>query len=119
MASWSNRQPLLGRIWSGRTRREDADDYLAYLYENGVVTIERKPGNLGVQLFRTLREDVAEFTTISYWPSAEAMKAMHEGDDTEVLRVAHVEREPDYLLELPEYVELTELHANDWPGAAD
>ena len=107
-------KPIVGRIWSGRTRREVADEYLAYLYEHGVVTIEVKPGNLGVQLFRKFNGDVAEFTVISYWRSYEDMAAMHKGRGGDIRRVAHLEKDPDYLLELPEFVEVTELHVNDW-----
>jgi hypothetical protein len=28
--------------------------------------------------------------------------------------VVHLEKDPDYLLELPEFVEVSELYANDW-----
>ena len=41
------------------------------------------------------------------------MGQMH-GDGGDILRVSHLEKDPDYLLELPEFVEITELHANDW-----
>jgi hypothetical protein len=63
-----------------------------------------------MQQFRRLRGDVAEFTTISYWAS---MEAMHD-DDGDVRRVVHLENDPDYLLELPEFVEVSEFYANDW-----
>jgi heme-degrading monooxygenase HmoA len=114
----SNRgTPLVGRIWSGRTRRDVADEYLAYLYEHGVLTIEVKPGNLGVQVFRKFTGDVAEFTVISYWRSYDDMAAMHNGRGGDIRRVAHLDKDPDYLLELPDYVEVTELHVNDWQPA--
>jgi hypothetical protein len=29
-------------------------------------------------------------------------------------RVSHLPRDPEFLLELPEYAEVSELHANDW-----
>jgi hypothetical protein len=101
---------LIARTWFGRTRKELADEYLRYNYENGVLEVEKKPGCLGMQQFRKIRGDVAEFTTISYWSSMEAMEAAH-GD---VSRPSHLEKDPDYLLELPESVEVSELHANDW-----
>ena len=113
LASGSRNKTLIGRIWSGRTRKERAEEYLGYLYEHGVLPLEKKPGMLGVQLFRRFRGDVAEFTVISYWSSMKAMEAMHPGGG-DVRRVAHLEKDPEYLLELPEFVELTELHANDW-----
>jgi heme-degrading monooxygenase HmoA len=108
--SGSRGKPLLARTWFGRTRKEFADEYLRYNYENGVLEVENKPGCLGMQQFRKIKGDVAEFTTISYWESEEAMEAAH-GD---VRRPTHLEKDPDYLLELPESVEVSELHVNDW-----
>jgi quinol monooxygenase YgiN len=110
LASGSRGKPLVARTWFGRTRKEFADEYLRYNYENGVLEVEKKPGCLGMQQFRKIKGDVAEFTTISYWESEEAMEAAH-GD---VRRPTHLEKDLDYLLELPEYVEVSELHVNDW-----
>ncbi len=114
LASGSHGRPLVARTWFGRTRKELADEYLRYNYENGVLEVEKKPGCLGMQQFRKIRGDVAEFTTISFWDSMEAMEAAH-GD---VRRPSHLEKDPDYLLELPESVEVSELHVNDWQLSA-
>jgi hypothetical protein len=105
--------PLIGRIWTGRTRAELGDEYLRYNLEAGLREIERKPGCLGVQQFRTVRDDIAEIRTITYWASLDAMAEMHPGGG-ELLRPSHLARDREYLLELPEWVELTELHVNDW-----
>ncbi|TWS99610.1 hypothetical protein [Reyranella sp. CPCC 100927] len=113
LASGSQGKTLIARIWRGCTRAAHADEYLRYSYEHGVMPIERKPGNLGVQLFRKIVGDVAEFTVISYWPSMEAMAAMHS-DRGDVRRVWPLEKDPDYLLEMPEFVEIAEVHVNDW-----
>ena len=67
LASGTHGRMLVARTWFGRTRKELADEYLRYNYENGVLEIEKKPGCLGMQQFRKMRGDVAEFTTISYW----------------------------------------------------
>jgi hypothetical protein len=64
LASGSQGKPIVARTWFGRTRREQADEYLKYNYENGVLEVEKKPGCLGMQQFRQLRGAVAEFTTI-------------------------------------------------------
>ena len=103
---------LIGRIWRGSTEAARADEYQAYLYAEGVLMLEAKPGRLGV-MFRRMKGDVAEFTVISYWESMQAMGAMHS-DGGNVMRVAHLKRDWEFLLELPEFVELTELHVNDW-----
>lgn len=42
----------------------------------------------------------------------EAMAAMHDSSG-DVRRVAHLEKDPEYLLERPEFVEIIELYAND------
>jgi heme-degrading monooxygenase HmoA len=110
LVSGSRGKPLVARTWFGRTRKEFADEYLRYNYENGVLEVEKKPGCLGMQQFRQIRGDVAEFTTVSYWESVEAMEAAHGAGR----RPTHLERDPEYLLELPEVVEVSELHANDW-----
>jgi Antibiotic biosynthesis monooxygenase len=111
----SHRRPLVARTWFGRTRKEFADEYLRYNYENGVLEVEKKPGCLGMQQFRRIRGDVAEFTTVSYWESVEAMEAAHGTGR----HPTHLERDPEYLLELPEFVEVSELHANDWQLGAE
>ena len=106
--------PLVARTWTGRTRAGDADEYLSYLYEEGVRPIEGRPGCLGMQMFRRVDGDVATFTTISYWPDYDAMAAMHPDGTDDIRRVSHLPRDPEFLLELPEYAEISELHANDW-----
>ena len=110
LVSGAREKPLVARTWFGRTRKAHADEYLKYNYENGVLEVEKKPGCLGMQQFRKIMGDVAEFTTISYWESMEAMEAAHGAD----LRPSHLAKDPDYLLELPESVEVSELHVNDW-----
>jgi heme-degrading monooxygenase HmoA len=115
LASGTHGRRLIARTWFGRTRKELADEYLRYNYESGVLEVEKKPGCLGMQQFRKIRGDVAEFTTISYWESTEAMEIAH-GDD---LRPTHLEKDEEYLLELPESVEVSELHVNDWLVSPD
>ena len=115
LVSGSRGKPLVARTWFGRTHKELADEYLRYNYENGVLEVEKKPGCLGMQQFRRIRGDVAEFTTVSYWESVEAMEAAHGAGR----RPTQLERDPEYLLELPESVEVSELHANDWQLSAE
>ena len=81
LASGVHGRMLVARTWFGRTRKEFADEYLRYNYGNGVLEVEKKRGCLGMQqLRRKMNGDVAEFTTISYWSSMEAMEAAHSGD---------------------------------------
>ena len=96
MAALPSRQPAIARIWRGRTSRARADAYEAYHHEAGVEPLIHKA--LGVQTFREDREHETEFVTISYWESVEEMSSFTGGDPT---AVHHLERDPEFLLELP------------------
>ncbi len=66
-------KPTVARIWRGRTRRDVADTYEHYLRAEGIPPLERTA--LGVQLFREDGPLESWFTTVSYWPDAEAMSS--------------------------------------------
>ena len=97
-------RPAIARIWRGRTRRECADEYEAYNYEVGIKPLIEKA--LGVQTFREDRGDETEFMTISYWESVEAMAAFTGRDPT---AIHHLPRDPEFLIELPERVQVLRL----------
>src|ERR687891_1102966 len=97
MSDLALKQPAIARIWRGRTSRERADEYESYNYEAGIKPLIGKA--LGVQTLREDREDETEFMTISYWESVEAMSAFTGGNPTEV---HHLERDAEFLLELPQ-----------------
>lgn len=94
-------KPIIARIWRGRTRRDIADVYEPYVRTEGIPPLRRVA--LGVQLFREDRTDETWFTTISYWPSIEAMTAFTKGEPT---KVHHLDRDAELLIELPERIEL-------------
>ena len=101
------KRPAVVRIWRGRTRPEQADEYEAYNYEVGIKPLIEKA--MGVQTFREDRADETEFMTISYWESVEAM-ARFTGDDPR--RIHHLERDAEYLIELPRSVQVLRLLAS-------
>jgi hypothetical protein len=98
--------PTIARIWRGRTTRERADEYQAYLYETGIRPLEEKA--LGVQLFREDREAESEFVTVSYWESVEAMTRFAGKDPR---RIHHLERDAEFLIELPKGVQVLSIVA--------
>lgn len=104
MTALPSRQPTIARIWRGRTRREHADAYEAYNYEAGVEPLIGKA--LGVQTFREDREHDTEFMTISYWESVDEMNALTGGEPT---AVHHLERDPEFLIEMPSEVQVLRL----------
>jgi heme-degrading monooxygenase HmoA len=101
------KRPAIARIWRGRTRREVADEYEAYNYEVGIKPLIEKA--MGVQTFREDRADETEFMTISYWESREAMSSFAGDDPT---RIHHLERDAEFLIELPKSVQILEMRAS-------
>jgi heme-degrading monooxygenase HmoA len=100
----ATKQPAIARIWRGRTRPERADEYEAYNYEVGIKPLIEKA--MGVQTFREDREGETEFMTISYWESREAMSSFAGDDPTQI---HHLERDAEFLIELPESVQVLEM----------
>ena len=103
-SSASGKQPRIARIWRGRTTRAKADEYAAYLAEHGIRPLEEKA--LGVQSLREDREHESEFVTISYWESIEAMSRFAGKDPT---RIHHLDRDAEFLIELPKSVQILEI----------
>jgi hypothetical protein len=99
--------PHIARIWRGRVIAARADEYAAYLHEHGIKPLEEKA--LGVQLFREDRSAESEFVTISYWESVEAMSRFAGDDPT---RIHHLERDPEFLIELPKTVQVLTIVAS-------
>lgn len=104
MSASTSRQPAIARIWRGRTRRDRADEYEAYNYESGIKPLIEKA--MGVQTFREDRADETEFMTISYWESVEAMGRFTGGDPA---KIHHLERDEEFLIELPKQVQVLRL----------
>jgi heme-degrading monooxygenase HmoA len=84
-----------------------ADEYEAYNYEVGVKPLIEKA--LGVQCLREDRADETVFMTLSYWESIEAMTRFTGGDPT---RIHHLERDREFLIELPREVEVLQIRAS-------
>jgi hypothetical protein len=100
-------EPRIARIWRGRTTRDKADEYARYLYDNGIRPLEEKA--LGVQLLREDRETDSEFVTVSYWESVQAMSRFAGADPR---RIHHLERDAEFLIELPHSVQILTIVAS-------
>jgi heme-degrading monooxygenase HmoA len=101
-----DQQPRIARIWRGRVTASKADEYAHYLYEVGIKPLADKA--LGVQMLREDRPDESEFVTISYWESVEAMSRFTGGDPR---RIHHLERDAEFLIELPKEVQILDIVA--------
>jgi hypothetical protein len=100
-------RPTIARIWRGRTTAAKADAYAQYMYEHGIKPLAEKA--LGVQMLREDREEESEFVTISYWESVEAMSRFAGNDPR---RIHHLERDAEFLIELPRSVQVLDIVAS-------
>jgi heme-degrading monooxygenase HmoA len=100
------KRPTIARVWRGRTKRDVANEYEAYNFEVGIKPLIEKA--LGVQTFREDRANETEFITISYWESVEAMSRFTGGDPT---RIHNLDRDAEFLIELPASVQILEIRA--------
>jgi heme-degrading monooxygenase HmoA len=100
-------QPKIARIWRGRTRPQVADEYEAYNYAAGIRPLIE--GAMGVQALREDHDEYTEFVTISYWESVEAMSQFTGGDPT---RIHHLDRDAEFLIELPKEVQILDIRAS-------
>jgi hypothetical protein len=104
MSAPAERRPTIARIWRGRVRREQADEYETYNYDVCIKPLIEKA--LGVQTFREDREHETEFLTISYWEDIPSMSRFTGGDPT---RIHHLDRDAEFLIELPRSVQIVRL----------
>jgi hypothetical protein len=68
-------------------------------------------GALAVQMFREHQGDETVFMALTYWASFETM-AKWAGEDP--LQVRHLPRDPEFLIEMPERVEVLEIVESTW-----
>ena len=92
---------MVVRTWRGATRAADADAYAEYMDETGVQSLAGTPGNEGVQMWRRVEGDRAEFVVVSWWESREAIAAF-AGEDIE--RAVFYPEDERFLVEREETV---------------
>jgi heme-degrading monooxygenase HmoA len=89
---------VIARLWTGRTKAEDYDTYLAYLEESGVAELHATPGNKGVMVLRRFDGDQAEFSVMSFWDSLDEVTAF-AGEDVDAAR--YFPDDERFLLDFP------------------
>ena len=87
---------MIVRIWHGRTRRERADEYAAFLTLRAIPDYRGTAGNLDVAVLRRDEADVSHFLTVTRWESEDAIRAFAGGD---LLKAKYYAEDKDFLLE--------------------
>jgi heme-degrading monooxygenase HmoA len=97
-------------MWRGVVRREDADEYTAYIRDTGIAEYTQTPGNRGAWMLRRDEGDRTEFVTYSLWDSLDAIRAF-AGDDIEA--AVYYPEDERFLLEQEDRVKHYEIVAGD------
>jgi len=73
---------MIARIWRGAVRADDAAAYASYIQETGIEGYKKTPGNRGAWVLCRADGDRAEFITVSFWQSRQAIQGF-AGPDIE------------------------------------
>ncbi len=101
---------MIARIWRGRTRAEQSDDYLTFLEQTGFAEYRATDGNRGVLCLRREVDGASEFTLITLWDSMDAIRRF-AGDEPELAK--YYPDDPTYLLEMTRFVDHYEVAWRD------
>lgn len=71
---------MIARIWRGATRREDAEEYAAYIARTGLAEYRAVAGNAGAWLLWREVDGEAEFVALSLWESEDAIRGFAGAD---------------------------------------
>jgi len=93
---------MIARIWQGRIRARDLDEYRSYIAATGIADYRATPGNRGAQILARVDFEVAHVITLSFWDSIESIRAF-AGDD--VTRARYYPQDEKFLLDFPERAE--------------
>ncbi len=95
--------PSILRRWSSRIRTADREAYVHYIAQTGIRDYAATPGNLGCEMLaRDLGDGSTEVTTLSWWPSMDAIRAFA---GAEVAKARYYPEDEHFLLERPDEVE--------------
>ena len=87
---------MIARIWHGKTKATDADRYRDFLIDRAIPDYESTEGNQGVHILRRVHGDEADFLTITFWESTEAIERF-AGEDIE--KAKYYPEDKGFLLE--------------------
>ena len=97
---------MICRIWHGRTSRERADAYAAFLEQRAIPDYRAVLGNIDVAILRRDEGNVSHFLTVTHWVSEHAIRAF-AGDA--VLKAKYYPEDADFLLEFEPEVQHFEV----------
>jgi|SRR5882724_6185049 len=87
---------MITRLWHGKTKKADAQQYREYVIETGIRDYKSIKGNLGAQIWQRDDGDITHIYTVSWWKDYESIKSF-AGED--IGKAHYYEEDKKYLLE--------------------
>jgi heme-degrading monooxygenase HmoA len=87
---------MIARIWHGKTRTSDADEYRDFLIKRAIPDYKSSEGNISVHILRRIEAEEAHFITLTLWENVEVIKGF-AGEDIE--KAKYYPEDEHYLLE--------------------
>ena len=97
---------MIARVWRGRTKKQDADEYWKFLTRNAEEDCRKTEGNCGVSVYRRTLSDSVEFMFVSFWESMEVVRN-YAGADID--RAHYFPEDLKYVIDPPSHVEHFEV----------
>ncbi|WP_340201108.1 antibiotic biosynthesis monooxygenase [Ascidiimonas sp. W6] len=100
---------MIARIWQGTTKAIDYDSYTQFMKERAIPDYQETPGFIKLSFLRTIKNEIAHFTLITYWKNLDVIKNF-AGDDFE--KAKYYQEDNQYLLTFEETVQHFEVFAD-------
>ena len=101
---------MITRIWHGRTKKENSDNYRQYIIDTGIPEYLEIPGNLDTQILQRDENGITHFWAVTQWDNFNSIKSF-AGKDIE--KAKYYPDDEKYLLEMEPEV----IHCQTFPFA--
>ena len=92
---------MIARIWHGKTKVEDYEEYTEFLKSEAIPDYEKTEGFKKLIFLRNVKENIGHFTLITFWENIEVVKNF-AGEDFE--KAKYYPKDDNFLLEFEEKV---------------
>ena len=99
---------MIARIWHGRTKLEDYEDYTDFMRKRAIPDYQQTEGFIRLVFLRNIQGNEGHFTLITFWENLEVIKNF-AGEDYE--KAKYYPEDADFLLEFEEFVTHYEVFA--------
>ena len=99
---------MIARIWNGKTRIEDFEEYTEFMKSKAIPDYKKTKGFVKLTFLRNTNDDIGHFKLITFWENLEVIKNF-AGEDFE--KAKYYPEDEKFLLEFEEKVTHYEVFA--------